>query len=94
MRVQTGYTVNKIQARLELEGRSPSNQPSLPRGKRLKRWGVVVALTLGQWINFPILWGESINDVPGLKCRRYFAQQMYNYVPVCIIRGSRSFTLN
>jgi hypothetical protein len=42
------------------EGRSPSNQtslprrpkvPGLPREKRLKRWGVVVALKMEKLIN-------------------------------------------
>ena len=78
MRVQTGYTVNKIQARLELEGRSPSNQPSLPLspsaegrntfairakciGKRLKRWGVVGAISYGKT--------KSVSYLSILKCK-------------------------
>ena len=31
-------------ARLELERRSPSNQPPLPPGEEIKRWGDVLEL--------------------------------------------------
>jgi hypothetical protein len=39
--------ITRIKQGLSYEGRSPSNQPPLPRGKR-KRWGVVWALTKGK----------------------------------------------
>ena len=58
--------------------------------EEIKEMGSCGSINCGYCISVPVSRSKSDNDVPDLKCRRYFAQQMYNYISITRLIEARS----